>query len=69
MRYQEKRTGILFGQLLYSIFLSNYLSLYLYLSIYPSIYLRYLDPAKKLMVSDNTIKRIQKQAVIDYYNR
>ena len=30
---------------------------------------RYLDPEKRMKVSDNTIKRIQKQAVIQYYNR
>ena len=29
----------------------------------------YLDPEKKLKVTDNTLKLIQKQAVLDYYTR
>ena len=29
----------------------------------------YLDPDKKMKVTDNTLKLIQKQAVLDYYER
>ena len=29
----------------------------------------YLDPDKRLRVSDNTLKLIQKQALLDYYQR